>query len=309
VLRLLITHGHEEHVLAVPEGEALLGSATDNDIVLRVPGVSRRHARLRRIPGGIEVLDRESKNHLFVAGQQVRRAVLTPGLRVQVGAAWLEIEEVSSAEQALALLSRSSSELLPRPGSATVTADPEADSHGSSPADAALALAHHIAQVGVGVPGQRKDLLARIKATLGAEAFASFDRRRRGKLRVWESEGGFLPEETELLSALVEGAGDNREQVILKRTGPLLLAGCDSWFLGAKFADEALAREGWRKELLRVLAHQLFPPVRSLDAVDSAEAHRVLALVRRNKTKAARLLDRSRGTLNKLLTRHDSPKR
>jgi hypothetical protein len=306
MLRLLVTHGNEEHLFAAPEGEALLGSAADNDIVLRIAGVSRRHARLRRIPGGVEVLDRESKNHLFVAGQQVRRAVLTPGLRVQIGAAWVEVEEVSSSEEALARLSQSSSDLSVRPPCLTVAADPATDPRNLSPADAALALAYHVAQVGVGVPGRRQDLLVRIKATLGAEALASIERRLRGKLRVWESEGSFLPEETEHLSVLA-APGVAREQLLLKRTGRLLLAGRDHWFLAARFVEESLARESWRKELLRVLAHQFFQPVKRLDDIDSAEARRVVALTHGNKTKAARLLDRSRGTLNKLLARRGSP--
>ena len=280
MLRLLVMHGNEEHLFAMPEGEALLGSAADNDIVLRIAGVSRRHARLRRIPGGVEVLDRESKNHLFVAGQQVRRAVLTPGLRVQVGAAWLQVEEVSSSEEALARLSHSSSDLAVCPPRLTVAAEPATDPRELSPADAALALAYHVAQVGVGVPGQRKDLLARIKATLGAEAFASFERRLRGKLRVWETEGSFLPEETERLS-LLAAPGIARDQLLLKRTGRLLLAGRDNWFLGARFVEESLARESWRRELLRVLAHQFFQPVRSLDEIDAAEARRVAGAHRR----------------------------
>jgi hypothetical protein len=170
-----------------------------------------------------------------------------------------------------------------------------------------LALAYHIAERGAGVPGRRNDLLLRVRATLGAEALATYDRRLRGGLRLWEGEGKFLPEDTRLFDSLAADARPN--QVILKRAGRLLLAGRDSWFLGAKFEDESLAHEGWRKDLLRFLASQLFRPVQSLDDLDAAEAERVLALARGNKTKTAKLLERTRGTLDKLLARRDFPKR
>lgn len=310
MVRLLVTHGYEERVFPVPESEARLGSAAENDIVLRATGVSRRHALVRRRPEGIEVLDLGSKNGLFVDGQRVKRAVLTPGLRIQIGACWLEVEEISSAQAALDFVLQSSSQQLPHPPSITPMVQAGADRRKLSPADAVLALAYHIAQVGVGLPGGRTDLLARIKVTLGAETLASFERTRRGVLRTLESEGGFAAAETRLLSSLAEGTQSSiPEQTILKRTGRLLLAGRDPWFLGAGFADEALARDGWRKDFLRFLAREFFTPVRNLDHLNASEAARVLALARGNKRRTAALLGISPGTLYKLLSLRSSPKR
>src|SRR4030095_13001183 len=108
--RLPATYGYEEKVFPVPVGEAQLGSASENDIVLRATGVSHRHALVRRRPEGVEVVDLESKNGLFVERQRVKRAVLSPGLRLQIGIAWLEVEEVSSAEAALFMLQESSAQ-------------------------------------------------------------------------------------------------------------------------------------------------------------------------------------------------------
>jgi hypothetical protein len=307
--RLLATHGYEEQVFPVPESEAGLGSAPENAIVLRVTGVSRRHALVRCHPEGVEVLDLGSKNGLFVEGRRVKRAVLTPGLRLQIGAAWLEIEDVSSSQAALELMVQGSLEQVSHPPSMTPIVQAGADQRRLSPADAALALAYHIAQVGVGLPGRRTDLLARIKATLGAETLASFERTRRGILRILESEGGLSPEETQLLNSLAKGARSSiPEQTVLKRTGRLLLAGREPWFVGVRFAEEALAREGWRKDFLRFLAHQLFAPVRNLDHLNASEAARVLALARGNKRRTAALLGISPGTLYKLLSRRSPPK-
>src|ERR671918_3004607 len=102
MLRLLAIHGKEEQVFAVPEGEATLGSAPGSNIPLRIHGVSRRHALVRRAPGGVEVVNLKSKNGVLVEGRKVNRAVLTPGLRVQIGSAWLALEEVPSSEEPLA---------------------------------------------------------------------------------------------------------------------------------------------------------------------------------------------------------------
>jgi hypothetical protein len=308
IYRLLATHGYEEQVFPVPESEARLGSASENDIVLRVTGVSRRHALVRRLPEGVEILDLGSKNGLFVEGRRVNRAVLTQGLRLQIGAAWLEIEEVSSSEAVLFML-QDSLEQPSYPPSMTAIVQAGADPQSISPADAALALAYHIGQVGVGFPAKRVDLLARIKAILGAEAFVSFDRTRHGILRMLESEGRVSPEGIKLLALLATDARVTFPgQIILKRAGRLLLAGREPWFLGAEFGDESFAREGWRKDFLRFLAQEFFAPVRNLDDLNSAEAYRVLALARGNKRRTASLLGVSPGTLYKLLSGRSRPK-
>jgi hypothetical protein len=101
MFRLLVLHGHEEKVFAVPGGEAKLGSSPENDFMVCVPGISRRHAIVRRVPGGVEVVDLGSKNGLYVEGRRVEQAILTPGIRIQIGAAWMEIEELSSSEAEL----------------------------------------------------------------------------------------------------------------------------------------------------------------------------------------------------------------
>lgn len=307
--RLLATYNHEEQFFPVLDEEARLGSASENEIVLRATGVSRRHALVRRLPEGIEVLDLGSKNGLFVEGRRVKRAVLTPGLRLQVGAAWLEVEEVSSCQATLELMLQSSSENLSHLPSITPILQARVDPRKVPPVEAALALAYHISQVGAGLPGRRTDLLARGKATLGAEALASFEKTPRGILRTLESEGGFSPAEIQRLCSLAEGARSSiAEQTLLKRTECLLLAGREPWFLGARFAEEASAREGWRKDFLRFLAQELFAPVRNLDQLNASEAARVLALVRGNKRRTAALLGISPGTLYSLLSRRSSPK-
>lgn len=308
--RLLARYGYEEQLFPVPDAEARLGSAPGNDIVLRATGVSRRHALVRRLAEGVEVVDLGSKNGLIVECRRVKRAVLTPGLRLQIGAAWLEVEEVSSSEATLSFLLQDS---LGQPqGAPPITALVHArtDPRNPSLADKALALAYHIAEVGVGLPGERADLLARIRGTLNAESFLTFERRHRGNLRIVESEGRLSGEEAKLLGSLAAGARSAiPEQIFLKRARNLLLAGREPWFVGAGFREESLAQEGWRKYLLRFLAHEFFIPIRRLDELKASEAYRVLALARGNKRRTAELLDIAPNTLYDLLRLHSKPKR
>jgi hypothetical protein len=233
-----------------------------------------------------------------------------PGLTLQIGAAWLSIEEVSASEEALSLLLRTSPTRAVGSPPTTSTAEDGGSLKSHSPADVALSLAYHIAEVGVGRPGEREELLARITATLGAEAFGTFEKTRRGGLRTWEYAGEFSTEDTRRLALLARNAQTSaREEVVLKRAECLLLAGREAWFLGARFVNESLAREGWRKDFLRFLASQFFVPVRSLDDLNSFEASRVLGLARGNKKRAAELLGVSRTTFYSLLTRSRTPKR
>jgi pSer/pThr/pTyr-binding forkhead associated (FHA) protein len=67
-------------------GRLRLGRGPDNDIVVRDPTVSRRHAELHGDPlAGFEIVDRSSRNGTFVNGHQVSRAQLREYDRIQLG--------------------------------------------------------------------------------------------------------------------------------------------------------------------------------------------------------------------------------
>lgn len=83
-------------------GELHLGAARDNDIILPVAGVSRRHARLRLDGDGAHLVDLGSKNRLIVDGERQDEVFLAPGRSVQIGNALVTLEEVATSDGELA---------------------------------------------------------------------------------------------------------------------------------------------------------------------------------------------------------------
>ena len=310
MFRLLVLHGHEEKVFAVPEEEAKLGSSPENDFMVCVPGISRRHAIVRRVPGGVEVVDLGSKNGLYVEGRRVEQAILTPGIRIQIGAAWIEIEELSSSEAELSAdlacrLTRGERSSLP-----TIALQPLPTNPAVSSPEAALQLAYHLDLVEANTSEQRQGLIARFRTTLGAEVLVVFKRQRNGTIDLRECDGPRLStkEEQLILSVSEERYAWSRAEVRLKRTGIFLLAGRGSYFLAARFPTESLAREGWRKDFLRFLASRFLVPAQPLRKIGLAEIRRVLMATGGNKSETARILGVTRQTIHTALKSID-PKR
>ena len=69
------------------KAKIVLGRSEDADVQLDDEGISRHHARLVAMPGGVVMLqDLESRNGTFVNGQQCRTRALEDGDRIQLGA-------------------------------------------------------------------------------------------------------------------------------------------------------------------------------------------------------------------------------
>jgi predicted component of type VI protein secretion system len=81
--------------LASP-GPLTLGSAASCEVRLhdREGRLSREHAVLRAEATGWEIRDLDSKNGLFVAGARTDRAMLQPGVKVQLGGLTLIAESL-----------------------------------------------------------------------------------------------------------------------------------------------------------------------------------------------------------------------
>jgi len=81
-----------------------LGKAADNDVVLPISGVSRRHALLARTADGLEIEDLGSRNGTFVGGRRIRRHRLAAGDRLRIGPVWLTLEAVPADDARLGLV-------------------------------------------------------------------------------------------------------------------------------------------------------------------------------------------------------------
>jgi transcriptional regulator with AAA-type ATPase domain len=103
-LRLKGEVGDAVRTFVLPLGEAKVGSAPANEVVLPVMGVSRHHALLRPADGALEVSDLESKNGVYVNGTRVSSATLAPGDDVRFGPATLRLEAVDEQDVELAVV-------------------------------------------------------------------------------------------------------------------------------------------------------------------------------------------------------------
>jgi len=103
VLRLAVHHEKSVRRFSLPRAEAVLGSAAECDLHAPYPGISRRHARLRPLDGGLLVTDLGSKNGLVRDGVRVAEVLLRPSESVRLGRALLALEEVDSSDAAVAL--------------------------------------------------------------------------------------------------------------------------------------------------------------------------------------------------------------
>jgi hypothetical protein len=302
--RLIATAGHDVWSFPVPEEEAVLGTARTSDLLLPASGVSRRHALICRCPGGIEVKNLESRNGLHVSGRQVEHAILTPGLRVQIGTAWLELEELSSSEAELAACIRAPAARRASISRVTDSAATESDESAGASPEAAIALACHVEVTDANDPEERTGLLARARNALGARTLAFFEQRR-SNVVLLEDDGEPLSGQSwqSLTSLVTVRRAWPKGEVKLKRAGGLLLAGRDPYFLVAQFEEEEHTTHGWRQDFVRFLFLSTFIPPTGVKATTKRIIQRVFLATGRNASGTGRLLGLTRPTV-KTATKH-----
>lgn len=138
-------------------GVTRIGSASANDLVLDVPGVSRHHAELWLEQGLLRLRDLGSKNGSWVNGKPAQGAGLFAGDAIEIGSATLSVEEAEGSDGRLAihtggprdvaeitaLTTPQETDVIPRPDTATdlLVLQALADHLGPSPSDALVAVA------------------------------------------------------------------------------------------------------------------------------------------------------------------------
>lgn len=66
-------------VFSFQQTEIKIGRASENDLVIESPNVSRRHARLRYQKGSFEIIDLNSTGGILVNGEKIKRSKLNEG--------------------------------------------------------------------------------------------------------------------------------------------------------------------------------------------------------------------------------------
>jgi transcriptional regulator with GAF, ATPase, and Fis domain len=84
-LRLTVIEDGVSTVVEFDNPVISIGRALDNQIRLRDAQVSRRHARIERANGGLEVVDNDSANGTRVNGNKVERSPVTEGDWIEIG--------------------------------------------------------------------------------------------------------------------------------------------------------------------------------------------------------------------------------
>ncbi len=99
---LVMVSGSEIGRQVVIGASLLIGRSSAAGLRLEQPAISRRHARLERMPDGeVEIVDLGSANGVWLNGERVQRAVLSDGDRLQLGDAVLRFTRVDPAENGL----------------------------------------------------------------------------------------------------------------------------------------------------------------------------------------------------------------
>jgi two-component system response regulator HydG len=226
MLRLVITADRRVRHHPLPAGTAArLGSAADNDVVITSTGVSRHHAVVERLGGGVTVTDLGSKNGVFYEGRRVPSAVVESGRTFRVGAASILVEEISTSDAELALRLDATS------SSSAAALSKTTGSHSDNPTGPAAALRWaREARTG---RRDRAALLDGAREILGANVLMIYDVGDDGEFEVIEI-SGVLPSDHDA-RALASGHG----QWVVCQEAPSI---------GASIDDGANA--SWKREFL-----------------------------------------------------------
>lgn len=87
--RLIVSIGGDESAYFLTHPVTIIGRAAEADLRIEDSGVSRRHAELRYVDGGVELVDLGSTNGVSVNGNPVGRTSLSDGDRIDVGSTTL----------------------------------------------------------------------------------------------------------------------------------------------------------------------------------------------------------------------------
>ncbi|HVW81189.1 MAG TPA: DUF3662 and FHA domain-containing protein [Mycobacteriales bacterium] len=83
--RVIVSVGDEESAYFLTHAVTVIGRASECDVRLEDPGVSRKHAEIRYSDGRVGIVDLGSTNGITVNGQPAERKELKDGDRIDIG--------------------------------------------------------------------------------------------------------------------------------------------------------------------------------------------------------------------------------
>jgi len=264
MLRLRIALRNQVRMEYFERRELSIGSDPENDIVLDDAAVSRRHAvmRLDDVSGEVWIDDLGSRNGLLLDFGRVERHCLRVGETLQLGHAFLQVEDVPRDEIDLAIVREEPPRAAGERRTSTHNLTPGLESEPRR----VLELVRDLARAeAVGRSQGARDFLERARELIWAETLltGSFDAL--GQLAVRNVVG--RPIDEELQSELVR-LGSHAPPFRATTAGRLLVVseGPGQRLLAAVFARPGAAN-AWRMELLEQLAEWAFAAGRSEGAV------------------------------------------
>ncbi len=87
MVRLVVIAAEDKGPIEIHGEDVTLGREADNQVVLKDPSISRRHARLTRVEDGWDLTDLHSGNGTFVNGKRIERALVKNNDEIRLGSA------------------------------------------------------------------------------------------------------------------------------------------------------------------------------------------------------------------------------
>ena len=242
----------------IPRGEARIGAAPTNDFVARLPGVSRVHAVLTPVDGGVRIVDYGSKNGIVADGRRVQEIVLREGMFVQIGRATLTLEDARTSDVEIDLRIRSDV------NEAAFGETAEASSSECPDAESALRVMRRIESGGRKFSGRRRQkVLEEVRQAAGAQSLILGTTGSDGEVTILAAAGDVPPDITIRGRRRPSRAKTQWKETRKEGVRDVVVIGVGRRHLLAMFAG---SRMPWSDDFLAVIAEKL---LRGGDAPDA----------------------------------------
>jgi DNA-binding NtrC family response regulator len=263
MLRLVVRCGEEQRTIPLTAHRSTLGSSRKNDVVISCRGVSRTHATLTREGASLVIEDAGSRNGLRHSGKRVSRVELLPGDDVQIGAALLRLEEVSTSENEIALRLGDDSSVRFAPSDG----DTESVALVAPGERSAWAWVKDVEEATDHQGRRRNEFLRRASATIEAEAIIRCRIARSGDVVIEEVLGQVPPGAESGLAEIVKASASARggKAVVLGRWAAVPIDSRSA--VVAMSRHPSFSRAAWCREFLEFVTVKLFVKTRATELV------------------------------------------